>query len=98
MLQGVLIDEAIEVLFQLAGDFRRATRARAIDETRRALTGKAIDPLAEGGIGKLECVGNGLKALPFHDLAHGLSTAEDAGFCGLFYEGVSGRGRVIGKV
>ena len=84
VLQGVLIDEAIEVLFQRAGDLRRATRARAIDETRRALTGKAIDPLAEGGIGKLECVGNGLKALPFHDLAHGLSTAEDAGFCGLF--------------
>ena len=56
VLQGVLIDEAIEVLFQLAGDFRRATRARAIDETRRALTGKAIDPLAEGGIGKLRSV------------------------------------------
>jgi hypothetical protein len=31
MLQGVLINEAIEVLFQCAGDFGRATRARAID-------------------------------------------------------------------
>jgi hypothetical protein len=83
-LQGVLIEEAIAVLFQLTGDLRRATRARAIDETRRALTGKTLDPLAEGGIRQLEGVGNGLKALPLHDLAHGLSTAEDAGFCGLF--------------
>jgi hypothetical protein len=31
MLQGVLINEAIEALFQLAGDFGRSTRAWAID-------------------------------------------------------------------
>jgi hypothetical protein len=39
-----------------------------------------------------------VQTLPFHDVAHGLSTAEDAGFFRLFYEGVSGRERVIGKV
>jgi len=33
MLQGVLIDQAIEVLFQFARDFGRATGARAIDQT-----------------------------------------------------------------
>ena len=83
MLQRVLINEAIEVRLQLAGEFGRSTRARAIHQTRRALAGKAIDPLAEGGIGKLKGVGNGLQALPFHDLAYGLSPAEDAGFFGL---------------
>ena len=31
MLERVLIDEAVEVLFQRAGDFGGATRARAID-------------------------------------------------------------------
>jgi hypothetical protein len=88
MLQGVLINEAIEVLFQRAGDFGRSTRARAINETLCAVVGKAIDPLAEGGIGKGEGVRDGLQALAFDDLAHGLGTAEDAGFLGLFQEGV----------
>ena len=83
MLEGVLIDEAIEVLFQRAGDFGRSPGARAIHQTLRALVGKAMDPLAQGGIGKLERVGDGLQALPFDDVAHGLGTAEDAGFFGL---------------
>ena len=88
MLEGVFVHEAVEVLGQCAGDFCGSTRAGAIHQALDTLICEAMDPLAQGGIGKLECVGNGLKALPFHDLAHGLSTAEDAGFCGLFYEGV----------
>jgi len=47
-----------------------------------------MDPLAQGGVRKLEGVGDGLEALPFDDLAHGLGTAEDAGFPGLLYEGI----------
>jgi hypothetical protein len=62
------------------------------------VVGKAIDPFAEGGIGKGEGVRDGLKALAFDDLTHGLGTAENTGFPGLLYEGVSGRERVIGKV
>ena len=88
MLEGVLIDEAIEVLFQLTGDFGRSTGARAIHQTLNALVGKAIDPFAQGRIGKVERVGDGLEALPFDDLAHGLGTAEDARFFGLFNEGI----------
>jgi len=83
MLEGVLIDETIEVLFQLAGNFRRSPRARAINETLRAVVGKAMDPLAQGGIGKGEGVRDGLQALPFHDVAYGLGTAKDASFFGL---------------
>jgi hypothetical protein len=52
------------------------------------MIGKAIDPLAEGGIGKGEGVRDGLKALAFDDLAHGVGTTEDAGCPGLLYEGI----------
>ena len=88
MLKRVLIHEAIEVLFQRAGDFGWATRAWAIHQALHPLVGKAVDPLTEGGIGKGERVRDGLQALAFHDVAHGLGTAEDTGFFGLLYEGI----------
>jgi hypothetical protein len=97
MLEGVLIDEAIAVLVQLARECRRAPRARAIDEPLGALAGKAIDPCAQGGRRKLERVGDGLQALPFDDLAHGLGTAEDTCLSGLCQERISGGQGVIGK-
>jgi hypothetical protein len=50
MLQGVLIDQTIEGLFQLAGDFGGATGARAIAQALGPLLRKALHPLAEGGI------------------------------------------------
>jgi hypothetical protein len=83
MLQGVLIDQAIEMGFQLAGDFGRSPGAWAIDQTLGALVGKAIHPFPQGRIRKLKRVRDGLQPLPFHDVAHGLGTAEDAGFFGL---------------
>jgi hypothetical protein len=88
VLQGVLIDEMIEVPFQLACDFGGAPGAWAVDETLRTLMRKTIDPLAQGRIGKLERVGDGLQTLPFDDVAHSLGTAEDAGVFGVLYEGV----------
>ena len=88
MLEGVCIDEAIEVLCQRAGDFGRATGARAIHETLRALVGKAVDPLAQRRIGKVQCVGDRLEALAFDDLAHGLCPTEDPGFFRLFEQGL----------
>ena len=57
-----------------------------------------MHPFAQGRIRQLERVGNGLEALPFDNGAHGLGTAEDAGFPGLLYEGISSRERGIGKV
>jgi hypothetical protein len=83
MLQGVLIDQAIAMGFQLAGDFGRSPGAWAIDQTLGALVGKAIHPFPQGRIRKLKRVRDGLQPLPFHDVAHGLGTAEDAGFFGL---------------
>jgi hypothetical protein len=83
-----LIDEAIEVLFQLTGDFGRSTGTGTIEQTLGPLMGKAIDPLTQSGIGKRQCVGDGLEALAFDDFAHGLGTAEDTRLFGLFQESV----------
>jgi len=52
------------------------------------MVGKAIDPLAEGRVGKGEGVRDGLQALAFDDLAHGLGATEDTGFPGLLDEGI----------
>jgi hypothetical protein len=92
-----LIDEMIEVPFQLAGDFGGAPGAWAVDETLRTLMRKTRDPLAQGRRGKLERVGDGLQTLPCDDVAHSVGTAEDAGVFGVLYEGVSGRQGVVGK-
>jgi hypothetical protein len=88
VLQGVLINEVIEVLFQLARDFGRSPGAWAVDEPPRPLVRKTIDPLPQGGIRKLERVGDGLETLAFDDGAHGLRPAEDAGLFRLLQEGI----------
>jgi len=83
-----LIDQAIEVLFQLARDFGRSPGARAIYQTLRAVAGKAVDPFAQGRIGKVQRVGDGLEALASDDGTHGLGTAEDPHLFRLFQEGI----------
>ena len=88
MLQGVLRNEALEVLFQLAGDFGGATRARAIDEALGALVGKTVHPLSQSGIGERERVGDGLQAVPFDHFTDGLGSAEDPRLFRLFQESV----------
>jgi hypothetical protein len=47
-----------------------------------------MDPLAESGISKGEGIRDGLQTLAFHDVAHGLGTAENTGFFGLLDEGI----------
>ena len=98
MLEGVFIDEAIEVPFEFTGHFGWSTGARTVDEALRALVRKAMDPLAQGRIRKLEGVGNSLEALPFDDLAHGLRTAQAAGLLRLLHQGVPGGQGIIGQM
>jgi hypothetical protein len=88
MLEGVFIHEAIEVLGQGTGDFRGSPGAGAIHQALDTLVREAMDPLAQGGIGNVERVGNCLEALSFDDLAHGLGTTEDPGFLGLLEIGL----------
>ena len=98
MVQRVLIDEAIEVLFQCACHFGRSTGAGTIAQALGALVGKAIDPLAEGGIGKRERIGDGLQAGPFDDFTDRLSATEDPRLFRLFQHRISCWEGVLGKV
>jgi hypothetical protein len=98
MLEGVLIDEMIEVSFQLTGDFGRSPGARAIHQAPHTLVGKAVDPFPQGGIGKVQRVGDCLETLPGDDGTDRLGTAEGSGFFRLFYEGIEGGQGIIRKV
>jgi hypothetical protein len=54
VLEGVLVDQTIEVLFQRASDFGRAAGAGAIHQALDPLVGEAMDPLAQCRIGKVQ--------------------------------------------
>jgi hypothetical protein len=88
VLERVLVDKTVEVVRQGAGHFGWATGAGAVSETLDPVGGKAMHPFAQGGIGKVEGVRDGLEALTFDDLAHGLDTTEDTRFLGLFEKGL----------
>ena len=88
MLQRVLIDEAIEVLFQLARDFGRSTGARAIPQARGALLRKALHPFPQGRIRQVEGGGDGGDMLPRDHRMDGLCTAKDPRLLGLLEEDV----------
>ena len=53
MVQRVLIDKAVEVLFKGTRHFAWAPRTGAVEQALRSLLGKALHPLAEGGIGQV---------------------------------------------
>jgi hypothetical protein len=52
MVERVLVHKPVEMLFQCAGHFARPTGARAIQQALCPLSGKALDPLSQGRIGK----------------------------------------------
>jgi hypothetical protein len=56
VLERVLVDEAIEVVRYGTGHFRRSTGTRTIREALHPVMGKAMDPFAQRGIGKVQCV------------------------------------------
>ena len=90
--------EARAGLFEGPGHFRGAPGARALYHPLSPLVGKAIAPLPESSIRQGAWVRDSVQTLPFHTVAYGLGTAEDAGFFGLLYEEVYGRKRIIRKV
>ncbi len=83
MLQRVLIDEAIEVLFQLARDFGRSTGARAIQQALGPLMRKALHPFTQGRIRQVEGGGDGGDMLTRDHRMDGLCTAKDPRLLGL---------------
>jgi hypothetical protein len=88
MPQGVLIDQTIAGLFQLAGDCGGATGARAIAQALGPLLRKALHPRAEGGIRSMERLGDGVDMVPCHDLTDRLRPAKAPRLLGLLEQGV----------
>jgi hypothetical protein len=88
MLKGVLINEAIQVLLQLACDFARSTGPWAIPQTLGALLGKALPPFAEGRIGQVEHRGDSINVVSCDDLTDGLRAAKDTGLLRLLEHGL----------
>jgi len=87
MLEGVLIDQAIEVLFQLARDFGRSTGAWAIQQPLGPLIGKTLHPFAQGRIRQMEGGGDGRDVLPRNHRMDSLCTAKDTCLLGLLEQG-----------
>jgi hypothetical protein len=98
VLEGVLVDEPIEVVCQLAGHFGWATGAGAIHQALDPLVGKTMDPLAQRRIGKVQRGGYRLEAVALDDFAHGLGTAKNAGLLRLLQEALDCGEGVIGKM
>jgi hypothetical protein len=88
VLQGVLIDEAIEVLFQRARDFGRSPGAWAIQQALGPLLRKALHPFTQGRIRQVEGGGDGGDVLPRDHRMDGLCTAKDTCLLGLLEYGV----------
>jgi hypothetical protein len=78
MVQGVLIDEVVEVLFEGARHFAWASGPWAVQQAWRPLLGKALHPLAEGGIGKVERRRDGADVRASHHLTHRLRPTKNA--------------------
>jgi hypothetical protein len=98
MLEGVLVDEPIEVVCQLAGHFGWATGAGTVPQALDPLVGEAMDPLAQRGISKVQRVGHCLEAVSLDDFTHSLGPAEDTGLLRLLQEVLQGGEGVIRKV
>jgi hypothetical protein len=98
MVQGVFIDKAIEVLLQCTGDFAGSTGSGTIPQALDSFIGKAVDPLAESGIGTLERVGDRLQTGTFDDFTDRLGAPEDSGLFRLLQHSIQGWKGVIGQV
>jgi hypothetical protein len=87
VLEGVLIDEVVEGLFECAGDFARATGAWAIQQSLGPLIGKALHPFAQGRIRQMEGGGDGGDVLTRDHRMDGLCTAKNTRLLGLLEHG-----------
>ena len=86
MVQGVLIAEAVEMLFEGTRHFARASRTGAVQQALRSLLGKALHPLAEGGVGKVERRRDGVDVRASHNFTHRLRPTKNARLLGLLLQ------------
>ncbi len=87
MLAGVLIDEAIEVLFQRARDCGWSTGARSIQQALGPPMRKALHPFPQGSIRPVEGGGDGGDMWTRDHRMDGLGTAKDPRLLGLLEHG-----------
>ena len=80
MLEGVLIDELVELGFDLAGHFGGSAATGAVQKAAGTFLSKAFHPCSQGGVGQMEGGRDSFDSLPGNDLTDGLSPAKDAGF------------------
>ena len=90
MLEGVLIDELVELALKRAGHVGGSAATGAVQEAAGAFAGKALDPFSQGGVGEVEGVRDGFDGLSGDDLTDGLRPAKDAGFLGVLHKGIQG--------
>jgi|SRR5215831_15277036 len=83
VLEGVLVHEALEVLFQLARDLRWAPGACAIQQALGPLLRKALHPFPQGSIRQVEGSGNGRDRVTRDHRTDSLGTAKDPRLRGL---------------
>ena len=98
MLERVLIDEIVELGFDLVGHLSRSAAAGTVEEAAGAFSSKALHPFSQGGVGEMEGARDGFDGLSSDDLTDGLSAAKDAGFLGVFHKGIQGRQGIMGKM
>src|SRR5262245_43715675 len=90
MLEGVLIDESVELGFDRAGHFGWSAATGAVQEAAGAFASKALDPFSQGGVGEVDGVRDGFDGLSGDHFADGLSPAKDAGFLRMLHKGIQG--------
>ena len=90
MCEGVLIDETVQLSFQLTGHFERSSATGAVQEAVGAFASKALHPFSQGGVGEMEDGRDGFDGLSSDNLTDGLSAAKDAGFLGVLQKGIPG--------
>jgi hypothetical protein len=86
VLQGVLIDQTVEIGFEFTRHLRGSAAAGSIHEATCAFVSKALHPFPQGRIGKVEGSGDGFDGLSRRHFTHRLSAAKDTSFLGLLHE------------
>ena len=98
MLQRVLINKAIEMLFQLTRHGGRSPGARALPHALRPLRRKARHPGAAGGMGQVARRGDGVDLVAGHALPDGVCPAQAPRLRGLLAQDIEGRQRLSRQV